>query len=535
MHCLTRRFRQAAWVPRGLVSLGLLSTLAACEADSPAAPDGTTPVYSVSTSRGYLDYDDRLALLTQDLPGFAGFYVDQGRLLVRMKDGASSIDEAREKVGDFLAQEAGGGQAAADRARLRVSRMETVPAEYDFAELHAWYSHITGQVLPLEGISWADIDERENMIVVGVRDLEHVGSISSLVARLPIPANAVEVRYAPGQYVNQADLQGSSRPVLAGVQIEADGECTLGFNADRWPGSDWYFVTAAHCLLPEASIGPDAVGQPTDASQIGIEAYDPPFFTNAEDSDCPVNKDCKYSDVVAVKYTTSSFWFGQLAWPTNPSYPTLYSDTRYITAEGNASQGADIVMIGKESGQTTGEVLRTCVDIDFVANWLICGWTGDYSSQTGDSGAPIVTEVGGDSVRAVGVHKGFNPQNPSEKAFSATSEWQSEVSGGWCVTIYCAPDPHLSVIYGGPDSVPGPPPPDIKCSWSVTASGGVPPYSITWSGVASGQGSTITDFVTSSGTLTASLGDLAGHTDSSHKYITVDASASLHPNCEEFW
>ncbi len=225
---------------------------------------------------------------------------------------------------------------------------------------------------------------------------------------------------------------------------------------------------------------------------------------------------------------------GLVAWPT--SWPwTLFSSTVYVVTEGDAAQGEQVHKIGRTTGRTAGSVLRTCTDVEYPGLHLLCAWIADYASEGGDSGAPVVVETAtADEVRSVGIHTGRNLENQSEGVFSSLTDVMLELDGWWCTTIDCAPDPHVLIV-SGPDSIPGPPPPEVECTWSASASGGTAPYSYMWSGVASGSGSSIREIVTSSGWLKVTITDYAGHQDTNQRYITVDENASLYENCEEMW
>ncbi len=98
---------------------------------------------------------------------------------------------------------------------------------------------------------------------------------------------------------------------------------------------------------------------------------------------------------------------------------------------------------------------------------------------------------------AVGMHMGSNPADGTEKVFSMHEEWVDELEadygGTYCVTIYCSPDPSVSI--SGPSILPS----GLLCEWTASASSGVPPYSFSWSGVASGSGSSLDAIINSSG------------------------------------
>jgi hypothetical protein len=79
-------------------------------------------------------------------------------------------------------------------------------------------------------------------------------------------------------------------------------------------------------------------------------------------------------------------------------------------------------MIGAISGRRSGVVTAACVDVWNVTNptWMngryLCQAKANYSSQGGDSGAPVLTPFGDGTAWATGIHWGS--QNATTKWFS---------------------------------------------------------------------------------------------------------------------
>ena len=82
----------------------------------------------------------------------------------------------------------------------------------------------------------------------------------------------------------------------------------------------------------------------------------------------------------------------------------------------------------------------------------------------------------------------------------------------------------LTANISGPDEVQ----PIQFCSWSASVSGGLQPYTYSWSGVLSGSASDIMSLVSESGWLNLTVTDDANSQVNTSKFITVDFQA---PEC----
>ncbi|GIW52011.1 MAG: hypothetical protein KatS3mg081_1366 [Gemmatimonadales bacterium] len=339
-----------------------------------------------------------------------------------------------------------------------------------------------------------------------------------------------------------ATLTDMVRPVIGGVQVHVEGTCfavacicSLGYNVRRklrngsWD-SGWHLSTAAHCTPEFGQTSGRPAGQPTLGSPIGTEFLDPPTFTNAEDSACPVGRKCRRSDFGLIQYSITNLAFGKIAWPSLGS--TAITATRWVTGVYPPFDGTPTHMVGRTSGRTSGQVLATCADINFalVDVWLICQGRGSFANDRGDSGGPVVRETGvPDEVWSVGTFIGSDPQGRA--VFSTTSQFLAELegtgTGTYHLDISAHPPPGVSI--SGHTFLP----PGVACTWMANVSGGVPSYSIEWSGLFSGSGSRIAGVTSSSGWLFVRVTDRAGHTGEDSIFITVDESAPTPPDCNE--
>ena len=485
-------------------------------------------------------HDDELAELADRLPGFGGVYFDSsGQLVVRLKE-ISRIEEARVKLREFLVAQSAGSGVLADRRVAQLSDMKAVPAAYDFRELHRWYRALKNPILALDPVTMGDIDERRNRIFIGVADSLGLASVETALQQVPVPREAIIVDIFP-RFRVEASLQGFVRPVVAGVQIVWYGNeyCTLGYNVTRLlagggQDNDWYFVTNSHCTSATWQLTGHSMGQPEAPDVIGYEVADPERFTGATDPNCPSGRLCRYSDAALVKYDTSSWTHGVIAWPAETE-SLLFSRTVVISGETSPLEGEVVDKVGRTTGRTVGWVQHACADVPHETNtWMICQGIASYNSGAGDSGAPVFILVIPGTAVAYGVHWGRVREGPwaNWRAFSPTPNWRAElgnaIGGTLHVTADGAPPPGVSIE--GYDYLP----PGVACTWTANASGGVPPYtSYVWSGVLSGSGAQITGPVWESGWLYVTVTDRAGHTGESSFYITIDPNAPAPPGCWE--
>ena len=110
----------------------------------------------------------------------------------------------------------------------------------------------------------------------------------------------------------------------------------------------------------------------------------------------------------------------------------------------------------------------------------------------------------------------------------ATAELEEDYGVTLCLSIYCTPDPHVDIIDGPTVVVPAP----AVCSWTASASGGVPPFSYAWSGVASGSGNGLEAEIYNSGMLYVTVTDDVGHDDTDGWYIQVDEELEEAEGCD---
>lgn len=243
--------------------------------------------------------------------------------------------------------------------------------------------------------------------------------------------------------VQLENLRTYHRPVRGGSQVRIVpqdlAECSAGFIAVR--EAQWfedldytnrYLITASHCAPPMFENYGTIIGQPTEATRIGVEFSDPPPVGNAVDSACPTSGNiCRRSDAVMFLLdnnsdTLSTFNGFALTTGTYTLAGTDYYDGRMT------SFGTDMAVskVGRTTGTTSGVVTNSCANVFISPYYHVCQYLANYSSQGGDSGAPVWHTTSSGEQKVMGTHTGTDP-NTGEKMIAlwvfAWSEFYNDI------------------------------------------------------------------------------------------------------------
>jgi hypothetical protein len=389
---------------RALAVGAFLFASACSDQNEPRAP-GSEPESSPVDLNARVTADDPISLV-RVVPGFGGFYLDEGRPVVYLKNAAERGNVERALAPFFR----GEGLAA--------SQLRILPAKYDWAQLERWFTQASTVVLAGVGGIFVDADEASNRVVIGVERGATV-RIRGLVARLGIPEEAIRIEETePFHFA--ATLTSRVRPVVGGLQVSflrngTNVACTLGFNAIRNGQSS--FIVNTHCSTTRGHVDGTLYYQPSKAiapTPIGTEVSDPPYFENT--NGCPLFYRCRFSDAARIRYASGiGFSLGRIARTAGPNIssdpttnPKTITGSFSITAEGNASVGQTVNKIGRRTGWTQGKVTNACVNIRVTGLNIIyfCQNLVGASSWGGDSGSPVFK--GSSNVTLVGLLWGGN-------------------------------------------------------------------------------------------------------------------------------
>ena len=357
--------------------------------------------------------DDLFLRVAGSSSGFAGaYYADDGSLRVVVRPGGKTLTywEKRRALSALVGvfgREVLEPVPAMKRSQPGIGRVSYQTARYSFADLHRWYQRLR-PVLAQRGVTFTDIDERANRLVVGVPYGKPNSAISKFIASLNIPSAAIA--YEDSQdlyyYYSGSIIGNDQEPVLGGVElgIQAGGKCTLGFSAmfPNWWWTQAGFVTAGHC----GSFGDwsnDTFTHPEDGQRIAAEFYNPGFIGG---EDCNSNG-CRYSDSALVAYDqgvefampakiirTRDFNSDVNVDDANPTIP-ITGESPWLLSGDNVNKIG--VGSGGGGGWTRAPITNTCVDweaphdqsLTFLCQYEAQSTDGTNIACQGDSGAPI--------------------------------------------------------------------------------------------------------------------------------------------------
>lgn len=395
----------------GLVKSSLLILLtafvAACQDRGPmGALDLTSPVDSV-TPRFDITTVEPLVVGAPDsfflqeaknVPGFAGYYISDGRLKVRSKT---------RQVSPTL--------RLPSNPNSTVWPTDAEAADWSFVELARWNRPFRKVVTQFR---WQtlDIDEKLNRLTAHVAD---IASVQAALTKAGVPANVYLLTdtnspLTDGDAVAAASpsplplspslaamactsIRSACNPIWGGLEVhnvQANKLGTLSFNVDHWSYGD-SFLTVTH--IEPAAMGVatgSTIRQPQNGNAIGTEVYDRPFISSSDmpAGVCPDNHSCRWADVAVYQYNSGiANDLGRVAKVTATRSFSV-SGSWPVTHERSPIQGETLKLLGRTSGLRSGTVEATCVDYNWPGadnTTLLCQYRHSYGLDGGDSGGPL--------------------------------------------------------------------------------------------------------------------------------------------------
>lgn len=361
--------------------------------------------------------DGRFVELSGQVPGFGGYFFDEkGDLNVYLTD-VKHEPAARAALAGVARSRA----ERRDRPWSRAAEIVVRRGDFDFAQLDEWRGRLAS-IAASTGVHLLDTDETANRLFVGAENEKAKERVLARLDAIGVPRNAVVVEVTPAA-VQIATLRDNVRPLVGGLHIDwntANGTptyCTLGVNV-------WYtnyaqgvgvgtlgFYTASHCSATYG--GTDGTVYAQGGSRIGYERWDPPFYTNAQNTRCPVGWPCRSSDVAFVQYDAGvNRYQGGLAQTTyrglgnwqvgsidiNSTYPHFRINSTVTPVVGNYLE-----KVGRTTGWTAGQISRVCADYFIGGVGMLCQDQVEAFADGGDSGSPVFGLYSGNDVSFAGI------------------------------------------------------------------------------------------------------------------------------------
>jgi hypothetical protein len=358
---------------------------------------------SKETDTGPQTYDKILAEIALEVSGYGGhFFDEEGVLNVWLLD-----DQERNVAESVLRQYNEAGVLRIDEGHITDFRSRQ--GRYDFLQLYNWKTVLRHDVLAMEAVTLLDINEAENNITIGIKNLGEKGQVLERVQQIGFPDGAFKIiERNPATYYTQQDPTThyikNKRTTLAGglrIQYVANSNtynCTLGPVAQR--NGVKGFIVNSHCSETRFSVDNEKYYQAkTSDRHIATETVDPPAFFSI--LPCPPGRICAYADAVFAEWKNRGTWNLGLIYETEYSGHVTGSTNRVganfnIVSDINwPSMGTFTYKVGQRTGWTYGNVYETCADIPVGGSniTMLCQYTTDAGADHGDSGAPIFNPI----------------------------------------------------------------------------------------------------------------------------------------------
>ncbi|MDB4906352.1 MAG: hypothetical protein JWO05_1136 [Gemmatimonadetes bacterium] len=394
-------------------------------------------------------------------PSFAGMYLDEQRRLVIL-------------VADST--EGGRALAAINREAHRFSSDLTRHAvlfrhaKYSLSELGRWRDLVTEQRDLLDGVISIDLDERNNVVALGIDRANYalrVGTVRQLLKDLGIPEDAF--RLAAQAHASSASgvsgrrrslfsigttLRDSSTSDLAagqGIRRTGSGSiCTVGVVLDS--ASVRQFGTASHCTAVKWSLSSASsftIGEDGSGLSIGTESADP-AATGVHGINAARRSDAATVNVTGAGVTA---WRGRILRTTamqvfncmnacniavNSTHPWFATTSEF---RGSPVTGYYLSKVGRTTGWTEADLSQTCTDV-YTDKWYNCQEVVHAWAGSGDSGGPVFYRTGTDAVQFYGILHGVTidttdfdgTEYGSHYYYSSLNNIESDFGFTWHVT-----------------------------------------------------------------------------------------------------
>jgi hypothetical protein len=395
-------------VSRRWVTVPLIAAAAAAGCERPLSePDDVQRATISNQIQGHRSFDEKMAELNLDIPGFAGLWYDSaGRLTIGLVD-LSQKEKARSVVATFM-----GNRAMARIRPVDPAQFAFVKMTFSFSELKATFDRVSDEILERHDVHGIGIDERNNAITALVASAQVTSQVAEALRAAGVPDAQASVLVRPPTVINQT-LADDDNPLRGafniGSQNSGHGSCTSAFNVRFSGNNNTYIATASHCSKTQGGLDTGAYAWYNTNGWVGYEAYDVGWIT------CGSYK-CQDADVALVDYSLGGRTpaFGKIANTTGWGSTTVsQTDTLSIIGiELYPILNETVQRLGLVTGKTVGDIYDTCVDVKGTTGTppvetgykIRCSTQANYGGSPGDSGGPVFS--GGLGVVLYGVNWG---------------------------------------------------------------------------------------------------------------------------------
>lgn len=192
--------------PCALLVVPLLFATVGCDGlDQPTLGTSTLPAKAAS-SEPPRSFDDHLMRIAEQVPGFAGVYLDaDGEVVIRYADpkavrgaAAQLPPAAKARLRDALLAAFDDGNDPLQRIQsaLRRGNAKSTAAPYSFDQIHAWrtaFVREAGGELNALGVVYLDSDERNGRVAIAIEPGASASTIRSRAEQIGIAPDALRI------------------------------------------------------------------------------------------------------------------------------------------------------------------------------------------------------------------------------------------------------------------------------------------------------------------------------------------------------
>ena len=346
--------------------------------------------------------DDSFADVARIEPRFAGLHVRGDTLVYRLVTDGAPITEEMQKSVVAAVQKVFGDTLE----RFNGAPRDFEKANFAMSDLVQWHRAMTG-LQSLDGFSFSDLDERRSMLVLGLTEGADVAKAEDGIKELGIPLEAVEFQTHPlARRLSRID--DNVRPLVGGLQIKPRSlsHCTAWLFVSLLDNDSHTrgMITNSHCAgyNSQGTVtgrifkqpGPGVLG----ANRVGEEIADPPY--NITHSQCGAGRMCRRSDSLVSSVEPDvdmsrgliariGSWGGFTISGNDPDYQVSWIAWFPL-------MGERVTKVGRTTGKTGGEVLRTCspqavgdANGDDTGITMVCQYSAVAAPSIGGGVAPI--------------------------------------------------------------------------------------------------------------------------------------------------